>query len=114
MWMDFCVALICIAALLVVAWSIKGRLLTPVSYGKNTELTLNIKVKADEPALENTLKSLVWLNECDTLRVPIVISFTVRNELTEKIAETYADKYYYISVADCGESKWKNSLNLTE
>ena len=114
MWLDFALALFCVAALLTVAWGFKGRLLTPVRKGENTDITVFIEVSGVEPVLEQTLKGLVWMSENGTLIAPVKLLVSDCDESTRHIAEAYAIKNKNITVCDVGEDKWTNFRNLTE
>ena len=114
MWMDFALALICAAILLMEAWNMKNRLLTPVHRGRNTEISVVVEVGDDEPALEQTLKSLVWLNESGVLNAPVYVKLDGAYQQTAKTAELFAKKYEHINVCTNGDIKWKNLRNSTE
>ena len=114
MWMDFALAIICAAILLMEAWNMKNRLLTPVHLGRNTDISVVIEVKGEEPALEQTLKSLVWLNESGVLNAPVYVKLEGASQSTTQTAELFAKKYEYINVCTNGDIKWKNLRNSTE
>lgn len=104
MAVDFIVGLAIAAVLFLFLWSIKGLLLTPVSSGKNTRVSVGITVIGSEPKLEQTLRGIIWLRENGTLKANVCINAVKTDAATRHIAKTYADKYGFITFSEDGES----------
>lgn len=100
---NFVVGLAIASIIILLLWTLKGLLLTPVSKGKSTRIGLVIDVEGSEPKLEQTLKGLVWLRENGTLKTDIHLNVSNADELTLHIARTYADNYSYITLSEHGE-----------
>ncbi len=100
---NFVIGLAIASIIVLVIWSLKGILLTPVSIGKSTRIGIIIDVEGSEPMLEQTLKGLVWLSENGTLKAGIHLNLSSCDELTMHIARTYADNYSYITLSEHGE-----------
>ncbi|MDO4815324.1 MAG: hypothetical protein Q4A83_01805 [Bacillota bacterium] len=107
MWLDFALALLCTALIIVLAWSFKGRLLMPVSIGGNTKITTSIEVTGSEPCLENTLKSIVWMHENGTLKASVVLNIDTDDPTVHHVAQAYALNYWFIN-CDYGDNSWKS------
>ena len=100
---NFVVGLAIAVIILLLLWSIKGLLLTPVSIGKSTDITITLGIDGSEPELEHTLKGLVWLRDNGTLKADIIIDLLNSDDITEHIARTYAENYSYITLSEHGE-----------
>lgn len=110
MWLNFLLALICAALIILIVWRLKGRLLTPVRTGSNTRISVNVEVNGSEPCLEHTLKSLVWLYENGTLKAGVVLHIDTDDSAVHHLAETYALNHCFIN-CDYGDNSWKSSQN---
>lgn len=111
MWISAVAAFAFAAAVLALLSCLKDKMLTPVKYGDNTKISLNLELKGAEPELEQTLKSLVWLSDSGTLTAPVRIILSETDSHTRHIAESYALRYKNITICDCGDNTWKNSWN---
>lgn len=100
---NFVVGLAIASIIILLLWTIKGLLLTPVSRGRSTHIGLVIDVDGSEPKLEQTLKGLVWLRENGTLKTDIHLNVSSTDELTLHIARIYAANYSYITLSEHGE-----------
>ena len=104
MWLSFTVALVCAAVLLLAAWGVKDKLLTPVRFGNNTEITVIVQVRGNEPMLEETLRELSWLNESRILKASVKVKLTECDDGTRHIAEICALKYKNIIIDKIGDA----------
>lgn len=104
MAVNFIVGFAIAAILLIFLWSIKGLLLTPISGGKNTQISVDLVVIGSEPKLEQSLRGIVWLRENGTLKANIRINAESTDAATRHIARTYADKYGFITFSEDGET----------
>lgn len=81
---------LCAAAALLVCtalfWVLRQLLLTPVRAGKNTRQELCLYVTGPEPALENHVAGLLWLNDSGVLRCRITIRGKDLDEETRLVA----------------------------
>lgn len=100
---NFVVGFAVASIIILLLWTLKGLLLTPVSRGKSTHIGLVIDIDGIEPKLEQTLKGLVWLRENGTLKTDIHLNLSNTDELTLHIARAYADNYSYITLSEHGE-----------
>lgn len=87
------------AALLctIIIWVIREMLLCPVKAGKSTVQQLVIRIYGEEPALEQHLKGLVWLNEARIFRCEIVLCGTGLDGQTRSVARIFEQEYDFIS-----------------
>lgn len=88
------------AVLWLIIWSVKGLLLTPVRLGKNTDARIILSINGAEPAIEYTLRSLIWLRENGTLKAGILISAHAPDELTRSIARRFQMQYRCIEYTE--------------
>lgn len=93
MTLNFAVGFAAAAMLLLIIWALKGLLLTPVKTGDSTEMVIELYLHGDEPALEQTLRGLLWLRENGTLRADIRITAHEPDEVTRHIARHYENEY---------------------
>ncbi len=93
MTLNFAVGFAVAAILLLAVWALKGVLLTPVRSGDNTDISIDLRVSGAEPALEQTLRGLLWLRENGTLKADIRIAAHKPDELTRHIARHYEAEY---------------------
>lgn len=61
------------AAIMLLLWGMRGFLLMPLKLGKNTALTVTLRVTGPEPRLEETLRGILWLRSNGTLPADIII-----------------------------------------
>ncbi len=104
MLVDFIVGLAIAAILLIMLWSLKGLLLTPITSGENTRISIEFSVRGSEPKLEQTIKGFVWLRDNGTLKANLRIDTHDADAAAKHIAEAYAEKYGYITLSKDGES----------
>lgn len=78
-------------ALVFLLWTLRGALLTPVRLGGNESLRLTLRVCGPEPALENSVRALLWLMEDGVLPAELVIEDGGMDEETRRTAETLAE-----------------------
>ena len=93
MTLNFAVGFVIAAMLLLIIWALKGVLLTPVRTGDNTEIVIGLNLHGHEPALEQTLRGLLWLRENGTLKANIRIIAHEPDEETRHIARHYEAEY---------------------
>ena len=93
MTLNFAVGFVIAAMLLLIIWALKGVLLTPVRTGDNTEIVIGLNLHGHEPALEQTLRGLLWLRENGTLKANIRIIAHEPDEVTRHIARHYEAEY---------------------
>ncbi len=74
-------------------WSVKELLLTPVKLGGSTHACITLSVDGPEPALEYTLRSLIWLRENGTLKADIGIVARAPDDTTRSVANKFKLKY---------------------
>lgn len=103
MSVEFLVGLAIALILFILLWSIKGLLLTPISGGKSTRLSVDLSLSGSEPKLEQTLKGIIWLRENGTLKANVRINTVNTDTATLHIARAYADKYGFITLSEDGE-----------
>ena len=88
------------AVIWLIIWSVKGLLLTPVRIGKNTDADIILTVHGAEPAMEYTLRSLIWLRENGTLRAEIAIYARDIDGETRSILRRFAAQYRCINFTE--------------
>lgn len=88
------------AVLWLIVWSLKGLLLTPVRLGKNTDADIILRVRGAEPAIEYTLRSLIWLRENGTLRAEIIIFANDIDDETRSILRSFAAQYRCVNFTE--------------
>lgn len=93
MTLNFAVGFVIAAILLLIIWALKGVLLTPVKTGDSTDMEIELRLRGPEPALEQTLRGLLWLRENGTLKANIRIIACETDEVTRHIARHYEDEY---------------------
>ena len=98
MIVDFIVGLTIASILLILLWSVKGVMLTPISSGKNTLLSIDLNVSGKEPMLEQTIKGIIWLRENGTLKAKVHINTQNADTAAKHIARCYADMYDFITL----------------
>lgn len=104
MLVDFIVGLAIATILLIMLWALKGLLLTPITSGENTRISIELQVTGTEPKLEQTIKGFVWLHDNGTLKANVRIDARNADASAKHIAEAYAEKYGYITLSKDGES----------
>lgn len=98
MIVDFIVGLTIALILLILLWSVKGVLLTPISCGENTLISIDLSVSGKEPMLEQTIKGIIWLRENGTLKAKVHINTQNADTAAKHIARCYADMYDFITL----------------
>ena len=93
MTLNFAVGFVIAAILMLIIWALKGVLLTPVKTGDSTDMEIELRLRGPEPALEQTLRGLLWLRENGTLKANIHIIARETDEVTRHIARHYEDEY---------------------
>ncbi len=88
------------AVLWLIIWSAKGLLLTPVRLGKNTDAELVLRIRGPEPAIEYTLRSLIWLRENGTLRAELTIKAAELDDETRSVLRRLATQYRCINLTE--------------
>lgn len=84
-------------------WSIRGLMLTPVKGSDTLELTTLVTINGTEPGLEQCLEGLIWLRENGTVRADIRIEASGLDEASRHICRSYAKDYRFISFTEHGE-----------
>ncbi len=92
-------ALVCVLLL----WVLERMVHSPVKSGKNTVQTVLLSVSGREPALENNVNGLLWLNDTGVLRCRIVIAGTALDDETRFIAQALERDYSCITFIENGE-----------
>lgn len=101
-------ALVCILLL----WILRHLMLSPVKCGKNTLQMIFLSVSGREPALENNLRSLLWLNDNGVLRCRIVILGNQLDSDTQFIARCFQREHSCITFIENGEMpEWIKRTN---
>jgi hypothetical protein len=77
-------------AVVYLLWLLRGVLLTPVQLGKNESLQLVLRVTGPEPALENSVNTLLWLVEDGVLPGELIIEDGGMDEETKRVATLLA------------------------
>ena len=90
------VALVC--ALLL--WILRQMMLTPVKAGKNTQQELRLYVRGREPALENHVAGLLWLNDSGVLRCRVLIFGQELSEETRLVAQALERDHTCVTFID--------------
>ncbi len=88
------------AVLWLIMWGLKGLLLTPVKLGKNTNALITLRVNGTEPALEYTLRSLIWLRENGTLKANVEIIAIAPDDTTRSVAKKFRSQYRYVEYTE--------------
>ncbi len=93
MTLNFAVGFVIAAILMLIIWALKGVLLTPVKTGDSTDIEIELRLRGSEPALEQTLRGLLWLRENGTLKANIRIIAHEPDEVIRHIARHYEAEY---------------------
>lgn len=93
MTLNIAVGFVIAAMLMLIIWALKGVLLTPVKTGDSTDMEIELCLHGPEPALEQTLRGLLWLRENGTLKANICIIAHEPDEETRHIARHYEAEY---------------------
>lgn len=75
---------------LLLAWTVRGLLLTPVRAGANTRVVVRLDVSGADATLESTLGALMWLDSNGTLSCDIEVCDMGMDEATRAVAEALA------------------------
>ena len=83
----FLAALTAVLVCAVLLWLIRQMLLTPVRPGKHTDQEMRLTVHGAEPALENHVAGLLFLNDSGVLRCRILLIGQNLDEETRLVAQ---------------------------
>ena len=89
-------ALVCAMLL----WILRQMMLTPVRVGKNTAQELRLYVRGQEPALENHVAGLLWLNDSGVLRCRVLIFGQELSEETRLVALALERDHHCVTFID--------------
>jgi len=96
-----------IAIIFWVIWSLFGSLRTPVRPGENTGVTTVITVRDNGEGLEQTLKSLIWLQENGTVPGQIILADAGLNKEGKILTRLIVKKYTGVVVCNAEEvAQW--------
>jgi len=96
----------------VILWIVRELMMSPVRCGKNTRQCIVLEVSHREPALENQLRSLLWLNENKILRCAIIIHGIDLDDETRDLAKKMEADYDCIHLFENGDMpQWIRNLN---
>lgn len=95
-------------------WSIRGLLLTPVKGSSALDLTVLVRLRGTEVGLEHCLDGLIWLRENGTLKADIRIEAAEPNGAARDICRAYVKDYQFISFTEYGECSCRNLQSSTE
>lgn len=93
-------ALVCAMLL----WLLRQLMLTPVKAGKNTEQRIWLSVRGDEPALEQHVAGLLWLNDSGVLRCRIIIQGYGLSEATRLVAQALERDHNCVFFTENGDT----------
>lgn len=88
MLQDLIGTLLIAGGVILFVWFLRGLMLTPVKKGKNTNVTVVVRVAGGEPCLEQTVKGLDWLRANGTLPGTILLLDEGMDLETARLAET--------------------------
>lgn len=101
------IAIAAIAIIFWVAWSLFGSLKTPVRSGKSTGVTTVITAQDSGEGLEQTLKSLIWLQENGTVPGQIILADAGLNEEGRILTRLIVKQYTGVVVCNAEEvAQW--------
>ncbi len=87
-------------------------MLTPVKPGRSSRQYIYIAVKGREPALENHVNGLLWLNDNGVLRCRIIIAGMDLDEETRFVARSLQRDHRCITFIENGEApEWIRTEN---
>ena len=96
----------------IVLWLLRQLMLTPVRAGKNTAQQIVLSVKGDEPALEQHVAGLLWLNDNGLLRGRILILGYGLSEETRLVAQALERDHDCVLFCENGEApEWIRKTN---
>lgn len=105
-------ALAAAAVFLLVVWVIGSLMLTPVKVGKSSRQFILLLVQGHEPALEQNVRGLLWLNDNGILRCRIVIMGSALDKETCFVARALANEHSCITLVEDGEiPQWIRTTN---
>ena len=105
-------ALAAAAVCLLLVWIVGSLMLSPVKCGKNSRQMILLLVRGREPALEQNVRGLLWLNDNGVLRCSIVIIGTSMDEETGYVARALAKEHSCITLVEDGEIlQWIRTTN---
>lgn len=95
-------------------WSIRGLMLTPVKDSSAIGLTMLVRLSGADPGLEHCLDGLIWLRENGTIKADIRIEAIEPDEATRHICSAYVKDYRFISFTEYGDCQCRNLQSSTE
>lgn len=99
-------------ALGLMVWCVLQFMATPVRFGKNTRCSVVVTTQGREPRLEQTVRSLVWLNENGILRCRVILAPEDADEETLFVARALARDHACITLTENGEMpEWIRKTN---
>lgn len=100
------------AVCLLLVWIVGSLMLSPVKCGKNSRQMILLLVHGREPALEQNVRGLLWLNDNGILRCSILIMGSSMDEDTRFVARTLAKEHRCITLVEDGEiPQWIRTTN---
>ncbi|NCB50801.1 MAG: hypothetical protein EOM54_02795 [Clostridia bacterium] len=103
MFVKILISALIAAAIIVGLWALRGFLLMPMKLGKNSSLTVKLRVDGPDPRLEQTLDGILWLRENGTLPADIVIEDCGMDTETREVARIAAKSRAGVSLCRRGE-----------
>ena len=101
------IAVAAIAIIFWVIWSLLGSLKTPVRSGQSTGVTTVVTVQDSGEGLEQTLKSLIWLQENGTMPGQIILADAGLNDEGKILTRLIVKKYTGVVVCNAEEvAQW--------
>ena len=105
-------ALAATAVCLLLVWIVSSMMLSPVRCGKNSRQMILLLVQGREPALEQNVRGLLWLNDNGILRCGIIIMGNSMDEETRFVARALAKEHSCITLVEDGEiPQWIRRTN---
>lgn len=112
MFGHFLAALAAVLVCAMLVWLLRQLMLTPVRAGKNTGQLLVLRVRGREPALENHVAGLLWLNDSGVLRCRILIQGIGLDEETRLVARALERDHSCVTFVENGETaEWISRMN---
>ena len=101
------IAMAAIAIIFWVVWSLLDSLKTPVRPGQSTGVTTVVTAQGNGEGLEQTLKSLIWLQENGTVPGQIILADAGLNEEGKILTRLIVKKYTGVVVCNAEEvAQW--------
>lgn len=93
MFLNLCISILIVAAVILILWLLRGVMLMPVKCEKMQRLTVVLSVAGPDPGLENTVDGILWLIQNGTLPAEIVIEDAGMDADTRRTAEALTRDY---------------------